>query len=112
MDTTATIISVDDHLIEPPDMFDDRMPAALARRAPQIQELPNGHEVWVYEGNIYANVGLNAVVGRPKEEWSMEPARFDEMRPGCFDIDARIEDMDAGGVWASLCFPSLIAGFC
>jgi predicted TIM-barrel fold metal-dependent hydrolase len=109
---TATIISVDDHLIEPPDMFEGRMPAALADRAPQIEELPNGHEVWVYEGNIYANVGLNAVVGRPKEEWSMEPARFDEMRPGCFDIDARIQDMDAGGVWASLCFPSLIAGFC
>jgi predicted TIM-barrel fold metal-dependent hydrolase len=107
-----TIISVDDHLIEPPDMFEGRMPTALASRAPQIQELPNGHEVWVYEGDIYANVGLNAVVGRPKEEWSMEPARFDEMRPGCFDIDARIEDMDAGGVWASLCFPSLIAGFC
>jgi predicted TIM-barrel fold metal-dependent hydrolase len=41
----------------------------------------------------------------------MEPARFDEMRRGCWDIDARVEDMDAGGVWASLCFPSLIAGF-
>ena len=106
------IISVDDHLIEPPDMFDDRMPAALADRAPEVQELPDGKQVWLYEGNIYANVGLNAVVGRPKEEWSMDPARFDEMRPGCFDIDARLEDMDAGGVWASLCFPSLLAGFC
>ena len=41
----------------------------------------------------------------------MEPARFDEMRPGCWDIDARVADMDVGGVWASLCFPSLIAGF-
>ena len=42
----------------------------------------------------------------------MEPARFDEMRPGCYDIDERIKDMDAGGIWASVCFPSLIAGFC
>jgi predicted TIM-barrel fold metal-dependent hydrolase len=107
-----SIISVDDHLIEPPDMFEGRMPAALADRAPAVQDLPDGKQVWLYEGKIYANVGLNAVVGRPKDEWSMEPARFDEMRPGCFEIDARLADMDAGGVWASLCFPSLIAGFC
>ncbi len=42
----------------------------------------------------------------------MEPARFDEMRPGCYDIEARVTDMDIGGIWASLCFPSLVAGFC
>ena len=41
----------------------------------------------------------------------MEPARFDEMRRGCYDIDARVADMDLDGVYASLCFPSLIAGF-
>ena len=33
---TYTVISVDDHLIEPPDLFEGRMPAALAERAPQI----------------------------------------------------------------------------
>ncbi len=42
----------------------------------------------------------------------MEPARFDEMRAGCFDINARILDMDRAGIWASLCFPSLVSGFC
>ena len=41
----------------------------------------------------------------------MEPARFDEMRRGCWDIEARIDDMDLAGIWASLNFPSLIAGF-
>jgi predicted TIM-barrel fold metal-dependent hydrolase len=93
-------------------MFEGRMPAALVDRAPRIDELPDGNEVWIYEDAIYANVGLNAVAGRPRDEWSMEPARFDEMIPGCYDIDARIADMDRGGIWASLCFPSLIAGFC
>ncbi len=34
------------------------------------------------------------------------------MRPGCYDIDARVADMDTAGIWASLCFPSLVAGFC
>ncbi|HET6810591.1 MAG TPA: amidohydrolase family protein [Acidimicrobiales bacterium] len=106
------IISVDDHLIEPPDLFEGRMPADLAEEAPRVVELDAGRETWVYEGNLYPNIGLNAVVGRPKEEWSMEPARFDEMRPGCYDIEERVKDMDAGGIWASVCFPSLIAGFC
>ncbi len=42
----------------------------------------------------------------------MDPARFDEMRPGCYDIEARVRDMDVNGVWASLNFPSMITGFC
>ena len=112
MPDPATIISVDDHLIEPPDLFDGRMPAPLAERAPHVVEFEDGRQAWEYEGQLYPNVGLNAVAGRPREEWSMEPARFDEMRPGCYDIHERIKDMDAGGIWASLCFPSLIAGFC
>jgi predicted TIM-barrel fold metal-dependent hydrolase len=106
------IISVDDHLIEPPDLFVGRMPANLEDRAPRIVEFEGGQQAWEYEGRLYPNVGLNAVVGRPREDWSMDPARFSEMRPGCYDIDARIADMDLCGIWASLCFPSLVAGFC
>jgi predicted TIM-barrel fold metal-dependent hydrolase len=106
-----TIISVDDHLIEPAHLFEGRMPSHLADRAPRVVTLDNGRETWVYEDGFYPQVGLNAVAGRAKEEWSMEPARFDEMRRGCYDIEARIRDMDIDGVYASLCFPSLIAGF-
>jgi predicted TIM-barrel fold metal-dependent hydrolase len=105
------IVSVDDHLIEPPDLFEGRMPAALVERAPRVVALEGGREAWEYEGNLYPNVGLNAVVGRPRDEWSMDPANFDEMRRGCWDIDARVADMDAAGIVASVCFPSLIAGF-
>ncbi len=103
---------MDDHLIEPPDLFEGRLPAALQEGAPRIVEFESGAQAWAFEENLYPNVGLNAVVGRPKEEWSMDPARFDQMRPGCFDIDERIVDMDRGGIWASLCFPSLVSGFC
>jgi predicted TIM-barrel fold metal-dependent hydrolase len=108
---TYTIISVDDHLIEPADLFEGRMPAHLEDAAPRVVRLDNGRETWVYEDTFYPQVGLNAVSGRPKDEWSMEPARFDEMRRGCYDIEARVADMDLDGVYASLCFPSLIAGF-
>jgi predicted TIM-barrel fold metal-dependent hydrolase len=106
------LISVDDHLIEPPDLFDGRVPADLAAGAPHVLEDDQGNQFWRFEGNDYPNIGLNAVVGRPRQEWSMEPARFEDMRPGCFDIEARIADMDLAGIWASLCFPSLVAGFC
>jgi len=105
------VVSVDDHLIEPPDLFEGRLPAAMQERAPKVVELEGGRQAWEYEGNLYPNIGLNAVVGRPKDEWSMDPANFDEMRKGCWDIDARVVDMDAAGIAASLCFPSLIAGF-
>ena len=109
---TVPVISVDDHLIEPADLFVGRVPAALAERAPRVIENDAGVQYWHFEGRTYPNIGLNAVVGRARETWSMDPSRFDEMRPGCFDIHARIADMDINGTWASLCFPSLVAGFC
>ena len=51
-------------------------------------------------------MALNAVAGRPKEEYGMEPTSFAELRAGCYDIDERVKDMDANGVLGSLCFPS------
>jgi predicted TIM-barrel fold metal-dependent hydrolase len=62
--------------------------------------------VWTFEGARIPNIGLNAVAGRPKEEYGVEPTAFDEMRPGCFDIHERVKDMSAGGVLACMCFPS------
>src|SRR3954454_10687853 len=93
-----TLISVDDHLVEPPHMFEGRMPARYADLAPRVQEDEEGMEYWAFDGQRHYKVGLNAVVGRPQEELSFEPARFEEMRRGAWDIDARIVDMDINGV--------------
>jgi len=106
-----SIISVDDHLCEPPDMFHGRMPAKLADRAPRVVEQPDGSQVWVYEDTVFPNIAVNAVVGLPKERWGYEPVRFDEIRKGTWDIHARIVDMDMAGIRASVCFPSQVAGF-
>jgi predicted TIM-barrel fold metal-dependent hydrolase len=106
------IVSVDDHLVEPPDLFEGRMPAALVDTAPRIEVADDGTEAWLFDGRRHPQIGLNAVVGRPKDEWSMEPANFEDMRRGCWDPVARLADMDVDGVWASLHYPSLIAGFC
>jgi predicted TIM-barrel fold metal-dependent hydrolase len=107
-----TVISVDDHLVEPPDMFEGRLPARLADRAPRVVEADDGTQAWEFEGERFTQVGMNAMAGRRLESMRYEPSRFDEMRPGCWDIDARVRDMDVNGVWASLNFPSMITGFC
>jgi predicted TIM-barrel fold metal-dependent hydrolase len=106
-----TVISVDDHIVEPPHTFEGRVATKLADRAPRVVEKDDGTQVWVYDGEEIPNVGFNAVVGRPVSEYSFEPARFDEMRRGAWDIHERIRDMDLNGIYASLCFPSFLPGF-
>ena len=100
------LISVDDHLVEPPGLFDAHIPDRYRDRAPRVEREADGSEVWKFEGSTIPNIGLNAVAGRPKEEYGIEPTAYDEMRPGCYDVHERVKDMDAGGVLASMCFPS------
>jgi predicted TIM-barrel fold metal-dependent hydrolase len=100
------LVSVDDHVVEPPHLFEGRLPAKYADAAPKVVRTDDGSDVWTFNGTVIPNVGLNAVAGRPKEEYGVEPTAFDEMRPGCYDIDERIKDMNAGGVLASMNFPS------
>jgi predicted TIM-barrel fold metal-dependent hydrolase len=106
-----SIISVDDHLVEPPDMFKGRVPRRFADLAPRIVENERGHQLWEFDGNTYTQMAQNAVAGRKREYVKVEPVRFEDVRPGCWDIHARIADQDLNGVWASLNFPSQITGF-
>jgi predicted TIM-barrel fold metal-dependent hydrolase len=105
------LVSVDDHVVEPPNMFDQHLSDPWKARAPRVVRKQNGSDVWVFEGDQLPNIGLNAVVGRPPEEYGVEPTSYDQMRPGCFDIHERVRDMNANGVLASMCFPSF-TGFC
>ena len=63
-------------------------------------------QVWEYEGRIYPYIGLNAVAGKQPEQYGVEPVRYDDMIPGCYDPKARVADMDIDGVQAMTCFPS------
>jgi predicted TIM-barrel fold metal-dependent hydrolase len=100
------LVSVDDHVVEPPDMFDDFIPAKWKDKAPKVIHKDDGTDVWLYEGQELPNIGLNAVSGRPPEEYGIEPTSFADMRKGCYDIHERVKDMDANGVLGSMCFPS------
>ena len=106
-----TLISVDDHLMEPPHTFEGRLPQNLQDRAPRVVETEEGHQVWVYEDTPYFQVGFMCVAGRAPEDQRVEPARFDEVRRGCWDIHHRVKDMDINGVYASVNFPSGVTGF-
>ena len=100
------MISVDDHVVEPPEMFRHHIPERFAGQAPKIVRRDDGSDVWEFNGSVIPNIGLNAVAGRPKQEYGIEPTAFDEIRPGCYDIGERIKDMSAGGILASMNFPS------
>ena len=75
------LISVDDHILEPPNVWVDRVPAKDRDRAPHMELDDNGQDYWVYDGNRYPSSGLSAVAGKSKEEFSPEPLPYSEMRP-------------------------------
>jgi predicted TIM-barrel fold metal-dependent hydrolase len=100
------LVSVDDHLVEPPHLFEGRLPAAMSDRAPRVVHQDDGTDVWVFGDQEIPNIGLNAVAGRPPEEYGIDPTSFAELRVGTYDVDERVRDMDANGVLGSMCFPS------
>jgi predicted TIM-barrel fold metal-dependent hydrolase len=100
------LISVDDHTVEPPDMFKNHLPKKYLEDAPRLVHSPDGSDMWKFRDTVIPNVALNAVAGRPKEEYGLEPQGLDEIRPGCYNVDERVKDMNAGGILASICFPS------
>ena len=100
------LISVDDHMIEPPDVFEGRLPKKYVDAAPKVVRFPEGDHRWVYDDIVVPNFGLNAVAGRPPEEYGMDPNSYDDIRLGTYNVHERVKDMSANGVLASLNFPT------
>src|SRR4051812_34850112 len=67
------LVSVDDHVVEPPTVFDGRLPKKYQELAPKLVTRADGTSAWLYEGQELTNVALNAVAGRPPEEYGFEP---------------------------------------
>ena len=102
------LISVDDHVVEPPDLFENHMSRGQLAWAPKLVKSDAGPEFWVFEDKKMPNIGLNAVVGRVPEEYGCEPTALAQMRPGCYDVHARIDDMNVNGILGSICFGSFV----
>ncbi|HTK64051.1 MAG TPA: amidohydrolase family protein [Pseudonocardia sp.] len=124
-DPIPRLISVDDHVVEPRDVWSSRLPAKYADAGPRVEYLPKGIaelaggewlEVpgdgpelaawWRYEDKLQSIKRVTAAVGYPPDEVGLHSVSYEEMRPGCYDAVARLADMDVNGVEASLCFPS------
>jgi predicted TIM-barrel fold metal-dependent hydrolase len=102
----AQIVSVDDHVIEHSRVWTDRLPEKYQDAGPRIVELDNGSQAWSFEGRVMPTIGLNAVAGKDPKDYGLDPVRFDDMLPGCYDVAARVADMDTDGVHVQMCFPS------
>jgi predicted TIM-barrel fold metal-dependent hydrolase len=89
-----TINSADSHVVEPLDLWQTRLPAVLRDRAPRVEEA-DGKWLFVVEGLPPRKMG-----GPSKEGAS-------GMRPGGFDPDIRIKDLDADGVWGEVLYPTI-----
>ena len=100
------LISVDDHIAEPETMFHAHVPAKYRDQMPRVVTDDKGIQQWWY-GNVKGrNLGLNAVAGKAPEMFNVDASRYDEMRPGCYDVHERVRDMNAGGQLAGLNFPN------
>ena len=61
----------------------------------------DGRQYWIFEGRRGETMGLNAVAGKDYSEFSMDPVRYSDMIPGCYDPVERAKDLLANGVRAS-----------
>ncbi len=104
--TAERIISVDDHVIEPPSVWVDRVPRADRERVPHVVE-EEGASIWVYEDVRIPIPGLFVQAGRPEADIKPELMTYERMRPAYYDAKERSKDMDIDGVLASACFPTI-----
>ncbi len=119
------IVSLDDHVVEPPDLWTSRLPAKYRDVGPRIVMAPSGTPIldgggyieapgtdgpdvawWFYEDHQYSVKRLIAAAGYPPDEIGMEGITYDQMRPGCWQPKARIDDMTMNHVEGSLSFPN------
>ena len=118
------IISVDDHVIEHGRVWLDRLPAKYHDVGPRtMQERGKMQFVggvfsyepsdegelcdwWLYEDKRVPQTRLSAAAGFDRDEVKVTGITYEEMRRGCWDPKARIEDMDANWTDAQMCFPS------
>lgn len=125
-------ISVDDHVVEPHDLWQSRLPAKLRAEGPRavrergqvvyditrtLHWVPGDGsddrwcDVWYYEDTLWPLHASFAAVGPTAGLPARTALTYDDILPGCFDQEARLADMDANHTEASLCFPT-IPRFC
>jgi predicted TIM-barrel fold metal-dependent hydrolase len=103
-----SIIDVDTHVTETPDVWVDRVPARMRDKVPYVDTDKRGRQCWFLNGKRMSIIGLTATAGRgDMQNW---PATYDDMHPGAYDANERLKYMDEMGIWAMVMYPN-VAGF-
>jgi predicted TIM-barrel fold metal-dependent hydrolase len=101
------IIDADAHVYEPPEVWQQRVPARLRARAPRVTRTDEG-DVWSFDdGARVRPVGLMAAAGASYLDFRPAGLTYDTIRRGHFDVGARLVDMDADGIHTQLLYPSV-----
>lgn len=101
------ILDADAHVNEPPQLWQERVPAKWRERAPKVLHTDAG-DVWSFDdGKRLRPLGLTAAAGGSYLDFRPDGLRYDEIRPGSFDAKARLQDMDADGIYAQVLYPSV-----
>ena len=105
-----TIIDVDTHVTESPDLWTSRAPARMRDRVPRVETAKDGRLSWVVGGggSLIASPGLTATAG--VGNMRNPPKTFEEMHPGAYDAQERLKYMDKMGIWAMVMYPN-VGGF-
>ena len=98
------MISVDDHIIEPPNVWVDRASAADRERVPHVERI-DGIDTWVYENYRASIMGILVAAHQQPDEYNPLPVNYDELPTVYYDAEARVPDMDEDHVLAGLNFP-------
>ena len=99
------VISADNHILEPRDLFVTRLPAEWPDRAPRVLKGADGGEGWSLDGGPPKRTfGIEATAGRAVK---VSGYTWEDILPGNYDGAAHVADMLAEGVDASVIFPSV-----
>ena len=99
-------VSADDHINEPPDLWQSRIEARFREQAPKVVKYAGG-DAWTFEGQTPRPLGLGAVAGKKFEEYKTAGVSYEEMRSGAYDPHARLKDMDLDNSHAQVIYPGV-----
>jgi uncharacterized protein len=113
MDPATALYSCDDHLdlrAVPPELWQARLPRALADRGPRVVARDGG-SVWVCEDRVLGGSGRPADDTLLKNLSAIGRAGIDDDGYRASNPKLRLEDMDLDGVWVSVIYGPVALGF-